>query len=238
METSKTNQADGLQEDTDADLLTYMSWRASDPQSARAAGGAFYDRHIRYVYGVCLRAARKYFMDATCAEDLAAETFSRVYERAGTFNNGGITDPVGLRLRVRAWIGAIAKNVVMDALRGRQVAPEQHLDSDAWYEQPAGIPAADSADVALVRRAMEEMLDDREREVIRVTFLAYKPGAIQQRLSNVETAELAQALQTTPDNLRKIRRNAMHKIREYLTAHCTDTNGDHRQMRRESHESK
>ena len=232
MERQQSPQLDAtasLRAETDADLLVYMGWRNDDPETARAAGSVFYDRHVRYVYGVCRKAAHKYFMGDHCAKDLTAETFARVYERAGTFSPAGITDPEPLRLRVRGWIGAIANNIVMDALRGRQAAPEQHLTADAWEQQCVAPPAAKSADVALVRRAMDDVLDNREREVIRVTLLSYKPGAKQQRLSNADSADLASVLQTTPDNLRKIRRSAMRKIRDYVMSHRTETNGDDRQ---------
>ena len=229
MEPQRTDGAVGLHSETDADLLTLMSWRSSEEEAAREAGDVFYRRHVSYVYVVSLRAVRKYFMDESCAEDLTSETFSRVYERAGTFKCDSGLDFETLRLRVRAWIGAIANNVLMDALRARQAERAQQLDEDAWDEQPAEVPPEDSAAVALVRRAMEEVLNDREREVLRVTFLTYKPGAKQQRLSNSDTADLAKTLQTTPDNLRKIRRNAMRKIRDYMISQRTQSSGEHHQ---------
>jgi RNA polymerase sigma factor (sigma-70 family) len=218
----------GLEDETDVDLLTYMSWRSEDAAAAQAAGTVFYNRHVRYLYGVCRNAARKFFLNEDYADDLVADTFLRVYERAETFSADGIADPKQLQLRVHAWMGAIANNVLRDMLRGSLKAPQKHLDTEAWADQPNRVPPEESADVTLVRRAMEEVLDEREREVIRVTFLFYKPEAEQQRLSNADTAALAAALQTTSDNLRKIRRKALSKIRDYLITYRTDTNADRR----------
>jgi RNA polymerase sigma factor (sigma-70 family) len=214
--------------DSDTDLLTYMSWRETDAANARAAGGAFYDRHLRYVFVVCRNAAQRYFLGDDCVDDLVSETFQRVYEHAGMFTTGGITDVDQLRMRVRSWLGAIARNVVNDELRGRQTTPERNLSPDAWLRRPQEVAPDESALALLVSRSLEEALDDREREVIRVTYQGYKPGAEHQRLSNEDVAALAKSLQTTPDNLRKIRRNALLKIQTYVASHAAEFSGDHR----------
>jgi hypothetical protein len=54
--------------------------------------------------------------------------------------------------------------------------------------------------------------------VLRVTFQWYEPGREHQRLPNDVAADLADTLQTTPENLRQIRRRALRKIKAHLTA--------------------
>jgi RNA polymerase sigma factor (sigma-70 family) len=214
--------------DSDADLLTYMSWRETDAANARAAGSAFYDRHVRYVFVVCRDTARKYFLGDGCVEDLVSETFQRAYEHADTFTTSGITDKLQLKSRARGWLGAIARNVVFDELRGRRNTPEKNMSRDAWEHRPQAPAPEQSGKAILVSRAIEESLDDREREVIRVTFHGYKPDAQNQRLSNEDVKALAKSLQTTPDNLRKIRKNALLKIRTYVASHAAEFNGNYR----------
>ena len=60
-------------------------------------------------------------------------------------------------------------------------------------------------------------LSERERLVLRVTLQWYRPGEEHQRLPNDVAADLARTLQTTPENLRQIRRRAMRKVAARLT---------------------
>jgi RNA polymerase sigma factor (sigma-70 family) len=215
--------------DSDADLLTYMSWRETDPANARNAGAAFYNRHLRYVFVVCRNTARRFFLGDDCVQDLVSETFHRVYERAGTFTSGGISDDDQRRRLVRGWLGAIARNVVNDELRGRQATPEENLTLEAWLRRPHEATPEQSMLGDLVSRAMNESLDEREREVVRITFQGYKPGSAHQRLSNEDVAALSKSLQTTSDNLRKIRKAALAKLRAFLTTHTAERGGiEHR----------
>src|SRR5439155_10413333 len=124
-----------LSQETDEDLLVFMTMREDDLSVANEAWAEFYRRHIEYIYGVCSRVTRGILADSGPA-DLAQETFIRAYEKAGTFNNGGVKDPDGLRLRVRAWLGKIAQNIYSDILRGRRDANETAVDREELEEAP------------------------------------------------------------------------------------------------------
>ena len=95
--------------------------------------------------------------------------------------------------------------------------PTQFLEQDQW-QHVAGRGAAREPDPARLQRvrAAVESLTEREQMVLRVTFQWYEPGREHQRLPNDVTAELANTLQTTPENLRQIRRRALAKLRAHL----------------------
>jgi len=216
--TDQASQARGLAEDSDADLLGYMSLAADDPAGAKAAWAEFYRRHVRYLYAVCLRAYGPLLGGEAGVADLVAETFKRVYEHADKFDAVGLTDPDQLRLRTRAWLGRIAQRLAQTALRGRSRMPTKLFDHDYWQSvSQQDVPAGDSKTSGRVRAAIES-LDEREQIVIRTTFQWYQPDKQHQRLPNDVAADLAANLATTPENLRQIRRRAMRKIREYLIA--------------------
>jgi RNA polymerase sigma factor (sigma-70 family) len=211
-------------DESDADLMVYMSMAADDPAAAQDAWAEFYSRHVDYTYAVCLRAYGGVLCGDTGVADLVTETFRKAYRNAHLFDAGGIEEAVRLRHRVRAWLGRIAQRLFQDILRARRRLETVHLAPEMWQQIPDSQPrTAESGE--LVERVQEALgeLSEKEQLVIRVTFQWYRPGQAHQRLPNDVVADLAQTLATTPENLRQIRRRALRKIREYLEP--TRTNG-------------
>ena len=213
--------------ETDADLLARMVLADDDPACARVAWEAFYLRHVDYLYRACLRAYGDILGGEAGVADLVAEAFRAAYENAHKFDPAGITDPDRLRLRARAWLGWIARRTVQDLLRARGRLPTQRLELDHWQQVPEperpGVGA--SAQEQAVRQAVES-LSEREQLVIRVTFQWYRPDRANQRLPNDVAAELAKTLETTPENLRQIRRRALRKIAEFVRSGGREEIGD------------
>ena len=209
--------------ETDADLFVYMSMSADEPQTARAAWEEFYRRHATYVYRVCLRAYSELVGGEAGVCDLVADTFRLAFETAHLFDPARVQDPERLPQVARAWLGRIARRRVLTLLRGRWRLPERFLDLRDWQQvaapeppQPAAGPPSPA--VAAVREALLA-LNKREQMVIRVTFQWYQPERAHQRLPSEAIAELADALQTTPENLRQIRRRALRKIAAHVRRH-------------------
>jgi len=223
----------GMADEADADLLAYMAMAEGDPLCARAAWEAFYLRHVEYIYAVCLRAYGPILGGQSGAADLAAETFKRAYEHAGTFDAGVAAGAEQQRLRTRAWLGRIARRLAQDILRGRGRLAVRSLEADQWRQiaaqPPSQPPATDNERIALVRQAIES-LTPREQTVIRVTFQWYRPGEANQRLPNEVCEELAAALGTTSENLRQIRRRALKKIEAFLRAGAPHLAGGSRRI--------
>src|SRR6185312_4444759 len=88
-----------LSQETDEDLLVYMTMREDDPLVANEAWAEFYQRHVNYVYEIC-RGVCRGILAGSGPEDLAQLTFIRACERANTFKSAAINDPDMLRLRV------------------------------------------------------------------------------------------------------------------------------------------
>src|SRR5712692_10996519 len=89
--------------------------QARDPQ----AMSDLYDRYGRLAYSVIYRIVR----DAGTAEDLVQETFLRVWNRAGSFDQQ--------RGALGPWVLAVARNRAIDYLRsidGRMLAGSLELD--------------------------------------------------------------------------------------------------------------
>ncbi|MBN1554992.1 MAG: sigma-70 family RNA polymerase sigma factor [Phycisphaerae bacterium] len=212
-----------MADETDAGLLVYMALAEEDAPCARTAWDVFYQRHVEYMYRVCFRAYGDLLGGQAGAADLTADVFRAAYENAHKFDPAGITDPERLRLRARAWMGWIARRIVQDILRSRARLGERKIELDHWQQiaDSSCASAEPSARETLVRRAVEA-LTEREQVVIRTTFQWYRPEKDHQRLPNEIADELARTLNTTPENLRQIRRRAMRKIAEFFTNNITD----------------
>jgi DNA-directed RNA polymerase specialized sigma24 family protein len=194
-----------------------MSMGKDDLAASKAAWEEFYSRHASYLYAVSLRAYGALLGGEAGVCDLVADTFRRAYEHADTFDDGGVTDPERQRLRTRAWLGRITQRLVQSTLRGQSRTPMRFLDQDEWQNvaQPQPRAAEDMTHTEQVRKALMA-LSERERLVLQVTLQWYRLGEGHQRLPNDVAGDLARTLQTTPENLRQIRRRAMRKVGAYL----------------------
>jgi len=213
-------------EETDVDLMGYMSMKGEDPSTAREAWAEFYRRHVEYLYRVCHRAYDHILGGDAGVGDIVAETFHRAFQKAELFDANDIEDPDRLRRRTRAWLGRIAQRLVQDTLRSTQRVPTRQFETETWQNIPER-PSPPPRDDQLIRRVRDalEQLTERERTVIRITFEWYRPGRNHQRLPNDVVADLAETLETTPENLRQIRRRAMTKIRELVERPANATGG-------------
>lgn len=200
---------------SDAELLERVSKRADNAAAARAAETAFYDRHARYLYGVLMqRLRRPLALSGREVEDLVQETFFRAFARASTYSAGDAWDEASQRRRSRAWLGRIAERLLADWLQdSREISASPYLDTLAEPEPPP--PSSRSPKLRLLREALDT-LNERERDVLRVAALYFRPGEEHQRLPNEVSAELARRWQTTSENIRAIRSRATKKLKDYL----------------------
>lgn len=204
-----------IQSEEDEDLLGWMAMRQEAPEEARAACEEFFQRHLDYLEGVVGRAHRSDLGDAG-VEDIVMETFRRVLEYASTYTPCGAMGVTGRRHNVLAWLGAIAKNVANDYFRD---ANTRLLHFDDWDDLEPSItstePHAPSEEERLIESALAT-LTERERTVLRVTMQFYDPTVLHQRLPNGVAADLANVFNTTPVNIRQIRKRALDKVRDHF----------------------
>lgn len=209
----------GLEQETDADLLVYMTMRKDDAGLARRAWNEFHGRHVEYLYKVCRRYHAVIGGDAG-VRDLVQDTFVRVYEKADLFNPEGAKDSDAIRIRVRAWMGQIAANLLRSALRSDRKLPAIKLEQQDWQDVSEGTPdgdgvAADVSKLTLYQWALNG-LSTKEREVLRLTGLYWQPGRKNQKLPNGKAEEAAKSLGTTPEGMRQIRKRALAQIAEFI----------------------
>jgi RNA polymerase sigma-70 factor (ECF subfamily) len=148
-------------EASDAELLVRVAERD------RAAFELLYRRYVRSIFGLALRRLR----DRERAEDAVQEMFAAVWRSAGTYRpERGPAAP---------WLYAVARNAIVDRMRGQVEVPDEVPDAVSGDPGPA--ERAESSYVSWrVHRALEE-LPEKEREVLE---LAYWSGLSQSEVAS------------------------------------------------------
>jgi RNA polymerase sigma-70 factor, ECF subfamily len=178
----------------DASLLRLVARNRND------ALGEIYDRYGRLVFSIAYNA----ISDLTIAEEITQEVFTRVWEKAGTYNA-----QVG---KVSTWLVTITRNRVIDELRRRRVRGENN--SVAWDLLPPGqglVVDGPENDVekyrlkSLIRDALRTLPEEQQK----VLAMAYYQGYSQSEIAGL----LGEPLGTIKTRLRL----AMQKLRRMLS---------------------
>ena len=222
-----------LELETDETLFLHLACRTVDPAMADKALRALWSRHRDHLLRTCARLCRQFNADSARAEDLAAATWTRVNDRAHQYQPGAATAFDAQVRRTHAWMNAIAEHQLIDWLRNPHLAvpPDQRLDRNV--EDYSGRDFAvlcaghfgalgDADRLAMIARAFDELLNEKERLVLRATVVhrSYSPkGTYMQRGS---TVALAATLSMTAAGVRQCRCRALHKIATFVAAHMRD----------------
>jgi RNA polymerase sigma-70 factor (ECF subfamily) len=142
-------------------------------------------------YSACLRITR----DADLAADAVQEALLKAWDRRDEFRGEAALD---------SWIHRIALNAAIDLTRRRKRRGEEELDVEAHEAPPQAAPDGEYATESFGRdlAAAMQRLSTNERQ----TFL----------LKHVEgwrLDEIAESLQTNPNNVKSILFRAIRKLR-------------------------
>jgi RNA polymerase sigma-70 factor (ECF subfamily) len=165
-------------------------------QGDAAAFRILADAHI----GKIMNFAYRVLHDRTEAEDVAQETFLRLWKEAARY------EP---RARVTTWLHRIAHNLSIDRLRAKREHPSDELDEERTSVEPGGL--LDRKELATeVDRALAE-LPERQRTAIALVHY--------QGLTNVEAAGV---LEVGVDALESLLARGRRTLREKLAQHETE----------------
>jgi RNA polymerase sigma factor (sigma-70 family) len=203
-----------IRAESDEDLLVWMSWRVDQTQTAKAACTELYARHVEYLFRRL--AKHREAIGEHEIEDIVIESFKKAYEKARTYQPVGGSNRDIARRNVRAWLGTIAHNLVMDQLR----RPDRALRLvGEWEPLEESIRPLGDGEFTPEHRLLHEALatlSENERRVLEVTTQFMAPGEKHQRLPSGIAEDLAKSLHTTVDNIRQLRKRALDKLRMYM----------------------
>lgn len=214
-----------LPSSSDAELLGLMGSHATDLVRARAAWEELFQRHRRYLYTVVWR-AHGWRLGEDGTADLVVDTFVRARDWATrhaasgdvVLRFTGSTD-AETRLKVRAWLGAIAKRRFQDLCREVSTDKTRHDEYiQEWLarlepeEEPSDHPLASAMRDAL------SSLPPSDAEALRVSLPWYDPTAGAFMVPQREAARMAALLGISTDALRQRRHRAIQRLEAQLRA--------------------
>lgn len=188
--------------------------------AAREAFGAFFERHAGWLQALVKARQLGRIVDwDEGVKDVVQITFKRAFRGASGFELDRLAgcDSERARRRVRAWLGGIANRVVVDLLRAQAPLLELDEERDADPETPLDVLLGPDEEGPLIQalKAELEKLPPREREILAVD-VQHKLGAGGQHLPAGVARALAEKWNTTPENIRQIRRRTLQKLKEAL----------------------
>lgn len=158
-----------------------------------------YKRYSRLVYTIALHVAG----EQTAAEEITLDTFTKVWEKAGTYRAD--------RGSVRVWLSTMARNRAIDVIRRDEV--RWNAQYKIWAEMEKGFnPVERTAEAELdwqwrseqIREVIQE-LSEEQRDVL---ALAYFQGLTQSQIAHLRSLPLG----TVKTRIR----SAIEKLRHLL----------------------
>lgn len=178
-------------------------WLRASLAGDAAASKKLVERHFPSI----LRFSRRMLRDAHEAEDIAQETFLRLW-KSGDRVEGGAT--------LRTWLFRVAHNLAIDRIRAKK---KVSFDDDAHEEVPASGPSAaamlhEKERAARVQQAIEA-LPERQRAAIVLVFHEGLPQT-----------EAASVLGVSVDALESLLARARRSLKKTLTTYDDDEDQD------------
>lgn len=197
-------------------LLQQMRDRERLPAIAEQAFDEFYNRHRGYVYDQVCFAKRKLRMKKIDEEDFVIEVFRKVWQSAcQTYSRTKSNEEIEERLSVRAWLGRIAKNLILDELgvRANVLSHDDGVERTSNGETSESIVAEDSTE--LIHR-VNSVLSERDAKVVWFKIQAYDPATGECEPDPTAVDVFCTENGIKPEYLRKIYSRAIVTLREAM----------------------
>ena len=170
-----------------------LGYATGDPRTA----ATFVRRFQGRVYGLALTIVRQ----PAIAEEVAQETFVRVFRHAGNYD--------ARKGRVSTWLLSIARNLAIDVTRMKRLDPVDPEIIAAELSLTSQEPAADEMDLQpderdQLRSAITELPDDQRRALVLAAYM----GRTAREISDLDDVPLG----TVKTRIR----TAMIKLRDEL----------------------
>jgi RNA polymerase sigma factor (sigma-70 family) len=179
-----------------SDEALLAGYATGDPRTA----AAFVRRFQGRVYGLALTIVRQ----PPLAEEVAQETFTRVYRHAANYD--------ARKGRVSTWLLAIARNLAIDVTRMKRLDPVDPEVIEAELTMTSQAPSMDEAAIQpderdQLRSAIGDLPDEQRRAIVLAAYM----GRTAREISDLDDVPLG----TVKTRIR----TAMLKLRSELEVH-------------------
>jgi RNA polymerase sigma factor (sigma-70 family) len=212
-ETTKLNQ---LTNEALAELFLSMAMKEENLQEAEKAFAKFYNLYKNYLYTVAKKVCKNWTMYGDdLIQDVHQNTFLTVYENAENFIQIEDVPFERQERHLKAWLGTIAKNEMLQLLREQKENKEKttYLPDLSYFDDKeieSTLPISEN--VLLVEKALNS-LTERDRDIL-ITYLMFEDG--NKKLPSEEIQRLADIWDVHPDNMRQIKKRSIEKVKKYI----------------------
>jgi len=204
---------------TDFELIRRMADQRSNFAAAREAWEQFYLRHYRVLMYINM-SDHGYLLGQDDINDVVQDSFLKAFNRAESFDYQESCPADVQERKCRAWLAAIAENLIRDRFRGQlevSLADETEIERIETPKQEAAdeteIPEPER--LRLLKLGFAQ-LSEVEQTVLRATMSFWQGDQEHQRMPNAAMQELSRQIDKSPENIRKIRSRAMDKLEKYV----------------------
>ncbi len=167
-----------------------------------AAFGELTQRHLSGVYSFALRLVG----DTAAAEDIAQETFVKVWNSLKKYNSESS--------KFKTWMLRIARNTAIDYLRKKKHVPLSYFENDAGSNVLAETVASEEA---LAPELLEKLDDARElRETLEKLSSKNREILLLYYSNNATFEEIAAVLGEPTNTVKSRHRRALNALRELI----------------------
>lgn len=167
-------------------------------ESARRGDQAAYGELVLRYEQRLIRVIDRFVHNRETAEDLAQETFLKVYDRLGQFDSSRRFGP---------WLFRIGVNLTLDYLRRKKRRGRWPLFTDRWKEKAPDPPQADP------RKVLD--LQQEVQKVLQMIPEKYRTVLVLRDLENFSTSEIAAILHRKEATIRWRLAEARHRFQYY-----------------------
>lgn len=185
---------------------------SDDDESVRLEGvEKFYKRYSQYLFNSCKRICKGHIDAHEDASDLAADVLLKIFDKADTYSQQGITAPQILSYNTKAWINRIVLNTYLDQ------KADMERDANAVEKvicEQQDIEGSPIIQTKFIREAMEcfSILSEKQQDIVRAYYMEKDVANINARGKEGITEALAHDYETTQQNIRQIVSRAKKSI--------------------------
>lgn len=213
--------APGLEQKSDADLLSEIGLAEDFPEESRAAFEEFHRRHTGYVFTRTMKWIEESEMRSKLldGEQLVSSTMERAFRKAASFRDQSGGDSTLATLQVRAWLFRIATNLAHSAMRSP--AMKMRFQEMPIANSMEDVEEVDPVDVSpeLVARvdAALESLNEVDRDILRTCLLFQAFGERAAALPADVRKELLTKYGLSEATLRQRKSRALKRLHDFLS---------------------
>lgn len=211
-----------MQQESSEDLLVIITMQEDEPEAAQQAFHEFHRRFKKYVWSVSFTLSRT--ISSPNPDDVANDIFNdtfldvyRNYQSKGYFDSKHCTN---IEKGIKNWLTGISRNhlkryIETIAASSRLVPYLDACPDRPFFDLDDKEKSFDSPKLILLQRALETVLNKKEREVLLISVQFEEEGRLPKELKK----QLCKAYGVVPDTLRQIKKRAKEKVEGYMQKH-------------------